>query len=351
VHRILLNLFLKSCSDNRKSKIENPKWLGLSIIAFVLLVAGTAAEAQQPTKIPRIGFLVPGSASSYGNRVEAFRKGLRELKYVEGQNVNIEYRYAEGKLDRLTELAAELVRLRVDMIVTSGNASVRAAKQATTTIPIVVSNTSDLVGPGHAVSLARPGGNITGLTNMAPELAGKRLELLKETVSKLSVVAVLWWNDPADPGPSASWKESQLSARELRLQLHSMEVRDPGDFERAFDDAANARSDALAVTPSPFFSAHQQRITQLAAKSRLPAIYSQGEYANAGGLMSYGPDVVYQHYRAATYADKILKGTKPSHIPVEQPTKFEFIINLKAAKQISLKIPPNVLARVDRVIK
>ena len=186
------------------------------------------------------------------------------------------------------------------MIVTSGGASVDAAKRATSTIPIVVANTGDLVGTGHVVSLARPGGNITGLTNMAPELAGKRLELLKEAVPKLSRVAVLWWNDPTDPGPSASWKESQLSARELRLQLHSMEVRDPGDFERAFKDAGKASSDALAVTPSPFFSAHQKRITQLAAKSRLPAIYSQGEYANAGGLMSYGPDVIYQHYRAAT---------------------------------------------------
>ncbi len=316
-----------------------------------VLLGTVSAEAQQPGRVPRIGILVPGSASGYGSRIEAFRKGLHELRYVEGQNVNIEYRYAEGKLDRLTELAAELVRLRVDMIVTSGNASVRAAKQATTTIPIVVSNTSDLVGPGHVVSLARPGGNITGLTNMAPELAGKRLELLKEAVPKLSRVAVLWWNDPADPGHSASWKESQLSARELRLQLHSMEVRNLSDFERAFEDAHKARSDALAVTPSPFFSAHQKRITQLAAKSRLPAIYSQGEYANAGGLMSYGPDVVYQHYRAATYVDKILKGNKPADIPVEQPTKFEFVINLKAAKQIGLTIPPNVLARADKVIR
>jgi putative ABC transport system substrate-binding protein len=320
------------------------------LLATALLPAGSI-QAQQTNKVPRIGFLVPGSASGYGSRIEAFRKGLHQLKYVEGQNVNIEYRYAEGKLDRLTELAAELARLKVDMIVTSGGASVDAAKRATSTIPIVVANTGDLVGPGHVVSLARPGGNITGLTNMAPELAGKRLELLKEAVPKLSRVAVLWWNDPTDPGPSASWKESQLSARELRLQLHSMEVRDPGDFERAFEDAGKARSDALAVTPSPFFSAHQKRITQLAAKSRLPAIYSQGEYANAGGLMSYGPDVVYQNYRAAYFVDKILKGAKPAELPIEQPTKFEFIINLKTAKQIGVTIPPNVLARADKVIK
>jgi len=327
------------------------KIIGFALSATLLALSFSAVRGQQTNKVPRIGILVPGSASGYASRIEAFRKGLHELRYVEGQNVNIEYRYAEGKLDRLTELAAELVRLRVDMIVTSGNASVRAAKEATTTIPIVVSNTSDLVGPGHAVSLARPGGNITGLTNMAPELAGKRLELLKEAVPKLSRVAVLWWNDPAGPGPSASWKESQLSARELRLQLHSMEVWNLSDFERAFEDARKARSDALAVTPSPFFSAHQKRITQLAAKSRLPAIYSQGEYPNAGGLMSYGPDVVYQHYRAATYADKILKGTKPADLPVEQPTKFEFIINLKAAKQIGVTIPPNVLVRADKVIR
>jgi putative ABC transport system substrate-binding protein len=336
-----LDVNLKSALRNLKSAI---------LVGAVLFAPSFPAQAQQG-KVPRIGLLVPGSASSYGTRIEAFRKGLRELKYVEGQNVNIEYRYAEGKLDRLSELAAELVRLRVDMIVTSGNASVRAVKKATTTIPIVVSNTNDLVGPGHVVSLARPGGNITGLTNMAPELAGKRLELLKEAVPKLSRVAVLWWNDPAAPGRSASWKESELSARELGLQLHSMEVRNLSDFERAFEDARKARSDALAVTPSPFFSAHQKLITQLAAKSRLPAIYSQGEYANAGGLISYGPDVVYQHYRAATYADKILKGTKPADLPVERPLKFEFVINLKTAKQIGLTIPPNVLARANKVIR
>jgi putative tryptophan/tyrosine transport system substrate-binding protein len=320
---------------------------GLCSLLFALCVS---AEAQQAKKIPRIGFLVPGSAAGYGTRIEAFRKGLRDLKYVEGQNVNIEYRYAEGKLDRLSELAAELTRVEVDMIVTSGGTSVNVAKRATSTIPIVVAN-SDLVGTGHVVSLARPGGNITGLTNMAPELAGKRLELLKEVVPKLSLVAVLWRNDPSAPGRASSWKESQLAARELRLRLHSMEVQNPSDFARAFEDAAKARSDALAVTPSPLFSAHQKRITELAAKGRLPAIYSQGEYASAGGLMSYGPDVVHQYYRAATYVDKILKGTKPGDIPVEQPRRFEFIINLKAAKQIGLTIPPNVLARADKVIR
>jgi putative ABC transport system substrate-binding protein len=323
----------------------------ICLLFSALLLTVSLAEAQQPKKFPRIGFLVPGSASSYGSRIEAFRKGLRELKYVEGQNVNIEYRYAEGKLDHLSEIGAELARLKVDIIVTSGDASVRAAKRATSTIPVVVANTGDLVGPRLIESLARPGGNITGLTNMAPELAGKRLELLKEAVPKLALVAVLWWNAPDHPGPSYSWKESQLSARELGIQLHSMEVRSANDFDGAFEQAGKARSDALAVLPSPLFSAHQKRITQLVAKSRLPAIYSQAEYASAGGLMSYGPDVVYQHYRAATYVDKILKGTKPGDLPVEQPTKFEFVINLKTAKQIGVTIPPNVLARADRVIR
>jgi ABC-type uncharacterized transport system substrate-binding protein len=323
-----------------------------SILVVVMLLAfAVTAAAQQPKKVSRIGFLVPGSASTYGSRIEAFHKGLRELKYVEGQNVKIEYRYAEGKLDRLNGLADELARLKVDLIVTSGGASVDAAKRATSTIPIVVANTGDLVKSGYVVSLARPGGNITGLTNMAPELAGKRLELLKEVITRLSLVAVLWRNDSTAERPGSSWKESQSAARELRLQLHSMEVREPSDFEHAFDQAVKVRSEALAVTPSPLFSAHQKRITQLAAKNRLPAIYSQGEYAKAGGLMSYGPDVIYQYFRAAAYVDKILKGTKPADLPVEQPTKFELVINLTTAKEIGLTIPPNVLARANTVIK
>ena len=333
--------------SREKSVSQKLICFALSALLFALC---TSADAQQTAKVSRIGFLVPGSAAGYRSRIEAFRKGLRELGYVEGQNINVEYRYAEGKLDRLSELVAELIGLRVDMIVTSGGTSVNVAKHATSTIPIVVAN-SDLIGTGHVLSLARPGGNITGLTNMAPELAGKRLELLKEVVPKLSLAAVLWRNDPTAAGLASSWKESQLAARELRLRLHSMEVQNPSDFERAFEDAAKARSDALAVTPSPLFSAHQKRITELAAKDKLPAIYSQGEYASAGGLMSYGPDVVHQYYRAATYVDKILKGIKPGDIPVEQPMKFEFIVNLKSAKQIGLTIPPNVSARADRVIR
>jgi putative tryptophan/tyrosine transport system substrate-binding protein len=320
--------------------------LGTLLFALCLPV-----QAQQSSKVPRIGLLVPGSSASYSARIEALRQGLRDLGYMEEKNIVIEYRFAEGKLDRLSGLGAELARLKVDIIVTSGGASVDAAKRATSTIPVVAANTHDLVGPGHAASLARPGGNVTGLTNMAPELAGKRLELLKEAVPKLSLVAVLWWNNPADPGPSDSWKETQLAARELRLPLHSMEVRNANDFEHAFEAAAKARSNALAVTPSPLFSANEKRIVQLAAKNRLPAMYSQSEYVNAGGLMSYGPDVLYQYYRTATYVDKILKGTKPAELPVERPTKFEFVINLKTAKQIGLTIPPNVLARADRVIK
>jgi ABC-type uncharacterized transport system substrate-binding protein len=310
------------------------------LVPMVLLALGVTADAQQPKKVARIGFLVPGSASSYGTRIEAFRKGLRELKYVEGQNVNVEYRYAEGKLDRLSELTAELTQLKVDMIITSGGASVDAAKRATSTIPIVVANTGDLVGPGHVVSLARPGGNITGLTNMAPELAGKRLELLCGCYGGVTLLIQV---RPPVGKKASRRRESCVSSFILwRCAIQAIST---------VHSQLKARSDALAVTPSPLFSAHPKRITQLAAKSRLPAIYSQGEYVNAGGLMSYGPDVVYQYYRAATYVDKILKGRKPADLPVEQPTKFEFVINLKTAKQIGVTIPPNVLARADKVIK
>jgi putative ABC transport system substrate-binding protein len=245
-------------------------------LGAMLFALSFPAGAQQPMKVPRIGLLVPGSSASYSARIEALRQGLRDLGYMEEKNIVIEYRFADGKLDHLSELAAELTRLRVDLIVTSGGASVDAAKRATSTIPIIAANTHDLVGPGHAASLARPGGNVTGLTNMAPELAGKRLELLKEAVLKLSLVAVLWWNNTADPGPSDSWKESQLAARELRLSLHSMEVRNANDFEPAFEAAAKARGNALAVTPSPLFSAYQKKIIQLAAKNRLQQSIHRG---------------------------------------------------------------------------
>jgi ABC-type uncharacterized transport system substrate-binding protein len=295
------------------------------------------AEAQQQAKLPKIGWL------------DILRR-LRELGYVEGKNITIEYRSADDKLDRLPALAGELVRLNVDALVTSTTPAAIAAKNDTKTIPIVfILLAADSVAAGLIDSLARPGGNITGLTNIAAELGGKRLELLKETVPKLTRVALLW--DPQNSGSAQAWKESQLPARELGLQLHSMEVSSADKFERAFNDAIKARSAALAVTPMILATSNRKQIVELAAKTRLPAIYARNEFVESGGLMSYGTDLDEHYRRAATYVDKILKGTKPADLPVEQPTKFEFIINLKAAQQISLTIPPNVLARADKVIK
>ena len=280
---------------------------------------------------------------------DVIRRVLRDLGYVEGKNIAFEYRYTEGKLDRLPAFADELVRLKVDVFLTSSTAETLAVKNATSTIPIVFYSGGDPVAGGLVDSLARPGGNITGFTFISPVLAGKRLELLKETVPKLSRVAVLW--EPQDPGSAQEWKESQLPARELGLQLHSMEVSSADKVESAFNEATKARSAALAVTRSSVINRNQKRIADLAAKNRLPAIYPRGDFVDSGGLMSYGADQIEPYRRIASMVDKILKGTKPADIPVEQPTKFEFIINLKAAKQIGLTIPPNVLVRADKVIR
>ena len=274
---------------------------------------------------------------------------LRALGYVEGKNIAFEYRYAEGKLDRLPALADELVRLKVDVLLTPSTPAAVAAKNATKTIPIVFYSGSDPVAAGLVDSLARPGGNITGFTTISAVLAGKRLELLKETVPKLSRVAALW--NPQDPSSAQTWKESQLPARELGLQLHSMEVSSTDKFEGAFKEATRAGSAALALMGSPFFFSNQKQIVDLAAKHHLPAIYANYEFVVSGGLMSYGADEAEAYRRVASMIDKILKGTKPADLPVEQPKKFELIINLKAAKQIGLTIPPNVLARADKVIK
>jgi len=274
---------------------------------------------------------------------------LRDLGYVEGKSIAFEYRYTEGKLDRLPALADELVRLKVDVFLTSSTAEALAAKNATSTIPIVFYSGGDPVAGGLVDSLARPGGNITGFTFISPVLAGKRLELLKETIPKLSRVAVLW--EPQDPGSAQEWKESQLPARELGLQLHSMEVSSTDKVESAFNELTKARSAALAVTRSSVINRNQKRIADLAAKNRLPAIYPRGDFVDSGGLMSYGADQIEPYRRIASMVDKILKGTKPADIPVEQPTKFEFIVDLKVAKQIGLTIPPDVLARANRVIK
>ena len=280
---------------------------------------------------------------------QAFRLGLRDLGWVEGKNISIEYRYAEGRSDRLPELAADLVRLKVDVIVASVTSDALAAQKATRAIPIVIAAPSDPVATGLVESLARPGGNITGLSQMAPELAGKRLELLKEIVPKLSRVAVLW--NPQGVGATLNWKEIQPPARQLGVQLHSLEVRSPNEFDKAFEDATRARAGALAIMADPVIVTNLKRIADLAAKSRLPSIFHSSEFADAGGLVAYGPDRADLFRRAATFVDKILKGAKPADLPVEQPTKFELVVNLKTAKALGITIPQSVRFRADRVIE
>ena len=324
----------------------NKKLVWLVVLLF--LASTTFVEAQQSEKMYRIGFLVTPSRSFFTARMEGFQQGLRNLGYIEGKNIVIEYRYAEGKADRLPELAAELVSLRVDLIVTSGPA-LWAAKNATKTIPIVFTGVQDPVATGVVDSLAKPGGNVTGLSILAPELGGKRLELLKEVVPKITRVAFLWAG--LGPGAPLSVKETQAAAQAMGLQLQSLEVRDLKDFDSAFEAITKNRAQALLTNPGPVINTHQARIVEFAAKNRLPAMYAAPESVDAGGLMSYGPNPTDQYRRAAVYVDKILKGAKPADLPVEQPIKFEFIINLKAAKQIGLTIPPNVLVRADKVIK
>jgi len=321
----------------------------LLLLAASVLICFNLAEAQQPKNVPQVGFLGFTSLSGIAARIEAFRQGLRELGYVDGKNIVIEYRSAEGKLDRLSELAAELVRLKVDVIVTSGPSVTRAVKEATTTIPIVMGFDTDPVGNGFVASLARPGGNITGLSVVSPELSGKQLELLKEIVPKLSRVAVL--GTSTNPGNSQALKETELAAGAYTVQLQNLDVLSPKDIETAFRDASKGRAGAVLVLASPIIESHRTQIADLAAKNRLPAIYYAPEFVEAGGLMSYGTSFADLFRRAATYVDKILKGAKPGDLPVEQPKKFEFIINLKTAKQIGLTIPPNVLARADKVIR
>jgi len=317
---------------------------------IVFFAVGSVAQAQQAKKVPRIGFLVPDSQSAASIRTEAFRQGLHEVGYAEGQNIVIEYRFAEGKIDRFPELAAELARLKVDIIVAGGgNGITRAAQHATNTIPIVMTNVLDPVGSGFIASLARPGGNITGLTAISSDLAGKRLELVKETFPKASRIAVLL--DPGDPSKVAELKEVQAAAHSLGIKLQPIEVRSPTDFESAFKSGMREHARALLVLQSAVTNTHRKRIAELATNNRLPTMWGESGLLDAGGLMSYGPNYAGLFRRAATYVDKILKGAKPADLPVEQPTKFEFIINLKTAKQIGLTIPPNVLARADRVIK
>ncbi len=335
--------------------MNRSKQAGMAIKTVVALLVGLTlasvhvAEAQQAPKVPRVGYLTP-STSVNRAYTESFRQGLRDLGYVEGKNLVIEWRANEGKLDRNPALAAELVRLKVDVIVAVGSGEIRAAKEATAAIPIVMVRGGDPVGSGYVASLARPGGNITGLALLRPELSGKRLELLKEIVPKLSRVAVFASSGSADY--ALVLKEIELAAGPLGVRLQSLNILSPKDFETAFRDAAKGRADAVLFrVAGPSLSAHRTEVAALAVKSRLPVIYESAQEVDAGGLMSYGVNASDLYRRAATYVDKILKGTKPADLPVEQPTKFEFIINLKAAKQISLTIPPNVLVRADKVVK
>ena len=324
----------------------------LSILVVVVLLAVAAiAEAQQSKKVTRIGFLSGTDAVTDSARAQAIRLALRELGYIEGQNIITEYRYAEGKPDRLPELVTQLARLKVEIIVAGGAAPIRAAKNATTTIPIVMLGRGiDPVEAGHVESLARPGGNVTGITLLATELGGKRLELLKEAVPKLARVAVLY--DPANPGPVLEVKDDlPAAARALRLTIRPWEVRGTDDFEKIFAALNKQRPDGLYVLGGNRVNANQRRTIGFALKSRLPSVYNRREDVEAGGLLYYGADIVDSYRRVAYYVDRILKGAKPADLPVEQPTKFELVINLKTAKQIGVTISPNVLARADRVIR
>jgi putative ABC transport system substrate-binding protein len=321
--------------------------VSLWLMAAIFLATVSLAEAQQPKKVPRIGFLVSGSPSSTSDSTEAFRQGLRGLGYVEGQNILIEYRYAEGKTDRFADLAGEVVGLKLDVIVSASGAGTLATKTATKTIPIVFTSVGDPVADGLVASLAHPGGNVTGLTNLSLDLGGKRLELLKESFPKITRLAYLWNPDR----PATELKDMQTAAQAMAVQLQSLEVRNAADFDRAFEAALKARTHALLTWTNPLIAAHRNQIIEFVTKNRLPAIFPSKAFVDVGGLMSYGPDSLATYRRAATYVDKILKGAKPADIPVEQPTKFEFVINLKAAKQIGLTIPPNVLARADKVIR
>jgi putative ABC transport system substrate-binding protein len=318
-------------------------------LLLTFCVANVSLAQAQQTKIPRIGRLAIAAAASESSRLEALSQGLRQLGYVEGKNIITEHRFADGKPDRLPAQAAELLRLKVDVIVTAGSTPTRAAKAATSTIPIVMSNDNDPVGDGFVASLARPGGNITGLSNFAPELSGKRLEILREVLPKLSRLAVI--GTSTNPAHAQVIKEVELAAKAFGVKLHYLDVLDSKDIETAFRSAIKGRVDGVLVLTSAILVPQRVQIAELAVKNGLPAIYSNSQYIEAGGLMFYGVNVLDLDRRAATYIDKILKGRTPADLPVEQPMKFEFIINLKTAKQIGLTIPPNVLVRADKVIR
>ena len=332
----------------RREGKMNKRKLGSFAICAMLFALCFSAQAQQPSKIPRIGFLTGG-----GNpfSFEAFRQGMRNLGYIEGENIVIEYRSAEGDQERIPGLVTELVQLKVDVLIITSSPGVHAAKQATKTIPIIIVTQADPVAAGIVDSLARPGGNITGITSLSRELSGKRLELLKEVVPKLSRVGILW--DTTDPtSATIGFKEYEAVALALKTQLQSLEVRGPNpNLDGAFQAAVKGRVSALITIRNPLTNRYQKQIVDLAIKNRLPSMYERSDYVEAGGLVSYSSNDADNYRRAAIYVDKILKGAKPADLPVEQPTKFEFVINLKTAKQIGLTIPPNVLARADKVIR
>jgi len=334
---------------NRKSKIQNPKWGWKIAIVVTFALFGAVAQAQQAGKVWRIGVLASGSQSLNVSRNEALRQGLREFGYVEGRNIVLDYRYADGKLERLPELAAELVRLKVDVIVVSGTQVAVAAKQATSTIPIVIAGVGDPVRAGLIRSFIYPGGNVTGVSRRSPDFLGKRLELLKEAVPKASRAAALFNAD--NPAYEPSLKEIELGAQALGMTLQSLTARSPDGLDAAFAAAAKGRVDVLFVMADALFNNHLSRIVQLAAKSRLPAIYARSEFVEAGGLMSYGVNLADLSRQAAYYVDQIFRGRKPADLSLVEPTKFELVINLKTANDIGVTIPAEMLARVDRVIK
>ena len=318
-------------------------------ISAALLLTSARVEAQQPVKVPRVGYLSGGSLSTLAARIDAFRQGLRELGYVEGKNIAIEWRESKGNFDRVRELADELVRLKMDVIVSPGPAVTRPLKEATSTIPIVMAQDTDPVGSGFVVSLARPGGNITGLAALAPEMGGKQLELLKEVAPRLSRVAIL--GNSNNPGDAQALRETVIAAGTVDVYLRYLDVLDPKEIESKFTAANKGHADAVLVLGNPILNAHRKQIVELAVKHRLPTAYTRPEYIDEGGLMYYGTNYNDLFRRAAGYVDRILKGAKPADLPVEQPTKFELIVNLKAAKQIGLTIPNKVLAKADRVIR
>jgi len=326
------------------------KKLSVFALLAILLTLSFASEAQQPAKVIRIGVLLTGSASTQKSRIDALRQGLHELNYIDGKNIVLELRYAEGKRERFADLAAEMVRLKPDVIVVGGIGFTRAAKQATSTIPIVVGGAGDLVGSGLVATLARPGGNVTGSTDIAPDLSGKRLELLKEAVPKTRRVAVLG-HDFAGSSDADEVKQTEIAARAFGINLQVVSVQAPDRFQDAFAAFKKGNADALIIIQGSFTNFHSKQLLELAAKRKLPSMCEGSNFIEAGCLISYGPDQIHGWHRAATFVDKTLKGRTPADLPVEQPMKFELIINLKTAKQIGLTIPPNLLARADRVIR